>query len=412
MHFQSPLQFKSLKVPKIFQSLSYPNFRNYFIGHTLSTLGTWIQQVALAWLVYDLTKSAALLGMIAFFAMAPQLVLSPFVGAVIDKVNKRLALILVQGLLLFQSILLTYLSHSNLLNSTNIISISLLLGIFTAIDTPLRQSFISDLVDNKNDIANALALNAMIFNSCRFIGPPIAGFLLAISNAFTCFIFNAFSYLFLIIALALMKNVNISKATGNIKNVLKEGYLFIFKNKEYSRMMLNVAFLNLTASSYVAILPIFAKDHLKGNETTLGYLWGMAGIGSLLSSLILANTQNFERIQQRIFINMTLCAIALFMLGLINAQLSYYLAMLILGFGISTANVSTNILIQRNTPALLRGRIVAIYTSIRFGFDAVGGLIAGLLATWLGAKITMFNFGCILAVYLVIFSYSKKSSNA
>lgn len=176
-------------------------------------------------------------------------------------------------------------------------------------------------------------------------------------------------------------------------------------------MMLNVAFLNLTASSYVAILPIFAKDHLKGNETTLGYLWGMAGIGSLLSSLILANTQNFERIQQRIFINMSLCAIALFMLGLINVQLSYYLAMLILGFGISTANVSTNILIQRNTQLWLRGRIVAIYTSIRFGFDAVG-LIAGLLATWLGAKITMFNFGCILAVYLVIFSYSKKSSNA
>ena len=395
-------------MPKIFQSLSYPNFRNYFIGHTLSTLGTWIQQVALAWLVYDLTTSAALLGMIAFFAMAPQLVLSPFVGAVIDKVNKQLALIFVQGLLLFQSILLAYLTHSHLLNSTTIISLSLLLGIFTAIDTPLRQSFISDLVNDKNNIANALALNAMIFNSCRFIGPPIAGFLLATSNALTCFILNACSYLFLMIALALMKNVNISKATGNIKNVLKEGYLFIFNNKEYSRMMLNIACLNLTASSYVAILPIFAKDHLKGNETTLGYLWGMAGIGSLLSSLILANTQNFERIQQRIFINMCACAVALFMLGLINVQFSYYLAMFLLGFGISTANVSTNILIQRNTPALLRGRIVSIYTSIRFGFDAVGGLLAGILATWLGVKITMFTFGCILAVYLIGFSYRKK----
>ena len=208
-----------------------------------------------------------------------------------------------------------------------------------------------------------------------------------------------------------MKNVNISKATGNIKNVLKEGYLFIFNNKEYSRMMLNIACLNLTASSYVAILPIFAKDHLKGNETTLGYLWGMAGIGSLLSSLILANTQNFERIQQRIFINMCVCAVALFMLGLINVQFSYYLAMFLLGFGISTANVSTNILIQRNTPALLRGRIVSIYTSIRFGFDAVGGLLAGILATWLGVKITMFTFGCILAVYLIGFSYRKNQSS-
>lgn len=176
-------------------------------------------------------------------------------------------------------------------------------------------------------------------------------------------------------------------------------------------MMLNVAFLNLTASSYVAILPIFAKDHLKGNETTLGYLWGMAGIGSLLSSVILANTQNFERIQQRIFLNMILCASALFVLGLMNMQLSYYFAMLLLGFGISTANVSTNILIQHNTPALLRGRVVSIYTSIRFGFDAVGGLIAGLLATLIGAKTTMFSFGCILAFYLIICSCRRNTKN-
>ena len=409
LFFQPYSRLKKLIVSKMFQSLYYPNFRNYFIGHTLSTLGTWIQQVALAWLVYDLTHSAALLGMIAFFAMAPQLILSPFAGAVIDKLNKRLALVFVQCLFFFQAILLAYLTYAHLLNSISIISISLLMGIFTAIDTPLRQSFISDLVHDKNNIANALALNAMIFNSCRFIGPPIAGFLLAISNAFTCFMLNAFSYFFLIIALIFIKNVKITKAKGNIHSVFKEGYLFVFKNKQYSRMMLNVAFLNFTASSYVTILPILAKDYLKGNETTLGYLWGMAGIGSLLSSLILAYTQNFERIQHRILINIGLCAIALFMLGLINLQFSYYLAMLILGFGISSANVSTNILIQRNTPTLLRGRIVSIYTSIRFGFDAIGGLLAGLLATYISAKTTMLSFGCILAVYLVVLSFRKNT---
>lgn len=389
-------------MPKIFNSLIYPNFRHYFIGHTLSTLGTWIQQVALAWLVYELTNSAKLLGLIAFFAMAPQLLISPFVGAAIDKINKRAALIVVQILFFLQAIFLAYLTFFDKLNSNSIIILSLCMGVFTALDTPLRQSFISDLVDKKDNIANALALNAMIFNLCRFIGPPIAGFLLAISNAFTCFILNAFSYLFLVIALYLMRNIHSSKAKGQLQNVLKEGYVFVFKNKEYSKMMLNVAIINLTASSYVALLPIFAKDYLKGNETTLGYLWGMAGIGSLLSSLMLANTQNFTRIKQRILLNMLICSLALFVLGLINLHIAYFIAMLLLGFGISTANVSTNILIQRNTPTQLRGRVVSIYTSIRFGFDALGGLMAGIIATTLGAKNTMIGFASLLIVYLSI----------
>ncbi|MDV2441695.1 MFS transporter [Acinetobacter gerneri] len=402
-------------MPKIFNSLHYPNFRRYFIGHTLSTLGTWIQQVALAWLVYEMTNSATLLGLIAFFAMAPQLVISPFVGALIDKINKRSALIIVQFLFFSQSALLAFLTYFDLLNSISIIILSLILGIFTAIDTPLRQSFISDLVDEKQNIGNALALNAMIFNLCRFIGPPIAGFLLAFSSAFICFLLNALSYLFLIIALFLMKNIKVSKAAGNIQNVLKEGYIFVFKNKEYAKMMLNVAIINLTASSYVAILPIFARDQLHGDEKTLGYLWGMAGIGSLLSSLILANTQNFDRIRQRIFFNMMICAAALFILGLLHLDFAYYLAMLCLGFGISTSNVSTNILIQRNTPSTFRGRVVSIYTSLRFGCDALGGLFAGILATYIGAKYTMLSFACILSCYLFLIAMlnfsSKKSIN-
>lgn len=394
-------------MPKIFLSLRYPNFRNYFIGHSLSTLGTWIQQVALAWLVYELTHSATLLGLIAFFAMAPQLLLSPFVGAAIDKINKRIALIVVQFLFFIQALLLAFLTYNDLLNSVTIVLISLLMGIFTAIDIPLRQSFISDLVEDKKNIGNALALNAMIFNLCRFIGPPIAGLLLVISGAFFCFVFNALSYLFLVIALIIMKNVPVHKATGAMKQVLKEGYLFVFKNPEYSRMMLNIALLNLTASSYVALLPIFAKDLMHGDEKTLGYLWGMAGIGSLISSLILANTQNFSRIKQRIFINMVLAAIGLFSLGLLNLQLSYYFAMFLLGFGISTANVATNIFIQQNTPALFRGRVVSIYTSLRFGFDALGGLMAGILATFIGVKLTMLGFAGLLTTYLIL-SYGLK----
>lgn len=402
------MHLKRLKLPKIFQSLNYPNFRNYFIGHTLSTLGTWIQQVALAWLVYELTHSAALLGLITFFALAPQLVISPFVGALIDKLNKRKALIFVQVLFFIQALGLALCTYFHWLNQSSILALSLLLGVLSAIDTPLRQSFISDLVEDKNYIANALALNAMIFNSCRFIGPPIAGLLLVSANPLLCFILNALSYFCLIIALMLMKNIQVIKAKGSISNVLKEGYLYVFHHVEYKWMMLSIAVLNLTASSYVAILPIFAKDYLKGNETTLGYLWGAAGIGSFLSALLLANTQNENQIKNRIFYNMLFCILGLTLLAVIDMAFFYYFAMFCLGFGISTTNVSTNILIQRHAPSDFRGRIVSIYTSLRFGFDALGGLCAGILATYIGVKNTMLIFAVLLASFTLLKFFKDK----
>lgn len=396
-------------MPKIFQSLNYPNFRNYFIGHTLSTLGTWIQQVALAWLVYELTHSAVLLGLITFFALAPQLVISPFVGAMIDKLNKRKALIFVQILFFIQAFLLAICAYFKWLDAISILALSMFLGVLSAIDTPLRQSFISDLVEDKNYIANALALNAMIFNSCRFIGPPIAGLLLVIADPILCFILNALSYFCLIIALMYMKNIQVVKAKGSIQSVLKEGYIYVFHHVEYRWMMLSIAILNLTASSYVAILPIFAKDYLNGNETTLGYLWGAAGVGSLLSALILANTQNEQQIKNRIFYNMLLCVLGLIALALIDLAFFYYFAMFCLGFGISTTNVSTNILIQRHAPSEFRGRVVSIYTSLRFGFDALGGLLAGILATYIGVKNTMLIFALLLALFILFkFLHDKK----
>ncbi|MCG2574088.1 MFS transporter [Acinetobacter sp. ME22] len=385
----------------LFRSLIFPNFRNYFIGHTLSTLGTWIQQVALAWLVYQLTHSPALLGLSSFLALFPQLVVSPLVGAVIDTLNKRIALIVVQALFLIQALLLAYLTYFNLLSTSSIIALALFLGLLTAIDTPLRQSFISELIQDRQYIGNALALNAMIFNSCRFIGPPIAGLLLAVSNPFTCFVFNAVSYLFLMLALLLMRNIQATQATGKLRQVFQEGYGFIFKNQDYKRMMIGIACLNFTASSYVALLPILAKDYLHGDAKILGYLWGMAGVGSLLSSLLLAGSQNDERIHQRIFYSKCLCGLGLIFLSTLNLFSGYLLALFLLGFGISTANVSTNILIQKNTPAELRGRSVSIYTAIRFGFDALGGLIAGAIASLYSAKWALFFFTVLLCLYLL-----------
>ncbi|WP_228257648.1 MFS transporter [Acinetobacter bouvetii] len=383
----------------MFLSLRYHNFRNYFIGHALSTLGTWIQQVSLAWIIYELTNSTALLGIIGFCALIPQLFVSPFAGAWIDKIDKRKTLIFIQILLFSQAILLGIAYHFHWLTPSILIGLSLLLGILSAIDTPLRQSLLSLIIEEKTALPNALALNAMVFNASRFVGPPIAGLLLATIGAELCFYLNGLSYLILAIAVLCMKQVKSSIAQGNMKNVLKEGFEYVYQHSVFKYLMLTVFVLNMTASSYVALLPVYAKDILLGDEKTLGILWGAAGIGSLLSSMLLAGQKNFNRVYAQILLNILFCGAGLLLLALSSSYMLLMLAMFLLGFGISTSNISTNIILQQDAPESLRGRVVSIYTSTRFGFDALGGLCAGLLASLIAPQNVMLIFALILLAY-------------
>lgn len=384
-----------------FSSLRSPNFRNYFIGHSLSTLGTWIQQVTLAWIIYELTNSAALLGIIGFCALIPQLLVSPIAGAWIDKLNKQKFLVIIQ------TISLGLLYRFDLFTPPILISMSLFLGVLTAIDTPLRQSLLSLIIEEKALLSNALALNAMIFNTSRFIGPPIAGVLLGLIGAEMCFYINAFSYLCLGIAVAKMSSVQSIKAVGSVGKVFIEGVKYMYKNIHFRLMMFTVILLNMTASSYVVLLPIYARDILLGNETTLGILWGFAGIGSLVSSLILASKKDFSNHKSVFMQNIALCSIGLLILGISESLLILCIAMFLLGFGISTINILTNIIIQNSTIETLRGRAISIYTSTRFGFDAVGGLIVGLLAAIFFPTYIMLVYAATLAAYLIIFSLIK-----
>lgn len=390
-----------------FSSLKSPNFRHYFIGHSLSTLGTWIQQVALAWIIYELTNSAALLGIIGFCALIPQLLVSPIAGAWIDKLNKQKFLIVVQVLFFIQTISLGLLYHFDLFTPTVLISMSLLLGILTAIDTPLRQSLLSLIIEDKTLLPNALALNAMIFNASRFIGPPIAGLLLSLIGAELCFYLNAFSYLCLGLAVARMSAVQSIKASGKVGQVFIEGVKYMYQNMHFRLMMCTVIVLNMTASSYVTLLPIYARDIIAGNEKTLGMLWGCAGVGSLISSLILASKKDFSGHKTLFMCNIAFCTTGLLILGLSTSMQVLCFAMFLLGFGISTTNILTNIMIQNSTGETFRGRAISIYTSTRFGFDAVGGLIVGLLAAVFFPTHLMLVYAAILGTYLIIFSFIK-----
>jgi MFS family permease len=393
-----------------FISLRSTNFRHYFIGHSLSTLGTWIQQVTLAWLIYNLTGSPALLGIIGFCALIPQLFISPLAGAWIDKLNKQKLLVIIQILFFIQTISLGLCYRWDVFTPNILVAMSLSLGILTAIDTPLRQSLLSLIVEDKTILPNALALNAMIFNASRFVGPPIAGLLLSIIGAEMCFYINAFSYLCLGIAVARMKGVTSQKASGHVGHVFIEGLKYMYHKPEFRLLMCTVIVLNLTASSYVTLLPIYAKDIIAGNEQTLGILWGFAGIGSLLSSLRLASRKDFKDHKHLFALNIGCCAFGLLLLGITQDMAILCGAMFLLGFGISTSNILTNIIIQNATVESLRGRAISIYTSTRFGFDALGGLIVGLVAAIFMPQYIMILYSLILASYLILFTRIKPQS--
>ena len=387
------------RLPDALRALRHRNFRLYFLGHAISTLGTWIQQVALAWLVYRLTDSVALLGLTTCMALLPQLLVGPFAGAWIDRHEKRRLLILVESLLGLQALALALLTASNMVTPTLLVLMATLMGVLNALDTPLRQSLLSQFVDDRADLPNALALNAMLFTSSRFIGPPLAGLLLGVFSEALCFALNGFSYLALVGGLLLIRIAPTARAAGSYRNVLGEGLHYALGNPQVRAMMLSVLVINVSASSYVVLLPVYANEVFAGGASTLGWLWGAAGLGSLLSTVMLTARLAMDSLIRLILAASCATALALLVFAWSSHLALSLAAMAVVGFGITVSNVGTNIVLQSSTPDGLRGRVTSLYTSTRFGFDALGGLLAGLLASYLGASPVMTGAGALLLLY-------------
>lgn len=393
--------------PTPVRALGHARFRRYFAGQAVSILGSWIQQVAMAWLVYRLTGSAALLGVTAFAALIPQLLVGPLAGAWVDRHDKRRALLWVQALLTVQALVLAALTWLDWISPWLLVAMSGLLGVLNSFDTPLRQSLIGSFVGRREDLPNALALNAMLFNSGRFIGPPIAGALLAALSEAACFALNALTFLALIVAVLSIRMQAPPKAQGSMGDVFREGVSYAWHTWLVRLLIFTLIALNLTASAYAVLLPVFARDVFAGDARTLGWLWGAAGCGAFLSTLYLATRQSMPGLVRSIVWGTALSALALLVFGLTTWLPLALAAMAVLGFGISVSNVGINMLLQSTAPDRLRGRVVSFFTSARFGFDALGGLMAGLLATALGAGWTLALEGVLLLGF-VLFLLSRR----
>lgn len=389
------------RLPDPVRALGHRNFRYYFTGQVVSILGSWIQQVAMSWLVYRLTGSVALLGITTFAALVPMLVVGPLAGAWIDRHDKRRLLIIVQGLLALQALVLAALTMLDLVGPALLVGMSVLLGVLNAFDTPLRQSQINSFVDDRADLPNALALNAMAFNAGRFLGPPLAGLLLGLTSEAFCFVLNALSFSALAFGVWRIRVAASPRATGSTASVFREGLGYVWAEYPIRTLILILATANLTASSYAVLLPVFAKDVFAGDARTLGMLWGAAGGGAFLGTVFLATRKHLPGLVSVVVSGAAISALGLLLFSYNRILPVSMFAMGMVGLGISIGNVATNMLLQTLAPDRLRGRVVSFFSSTRFGFDAIGGLLAGLLAALIGVQRAMLLEGVVLAVFVI-----------
>ena len=396
----TPTPDTASRLPRSMRALRHRNFRFYFFGQAISVVGSWIQQVAMSWLVYRLTGSAALLGITAFCALVPQLVVGPLAGAWIDRHDKKKWLVIVQGLLALQGLVLAYLTWTGQVTSGFLILMSLTLGLLNSFDTPLRQSLIGSFIGRRDDLPNALALNALLFNIGRSIGPPIAGLLVGLTSEAACFAINGLSFLALMTGVIFIDVPAPPRASGSMRDVFSEGVHYAWHTWPVRTLILTLIAVNLTASAYAVLLPVFAKDVFAGDSTTLGWLWGAAGWGSLVSTLVLATRKSDPEIVSALINGIVISAASIILFSLSSIWPVAMVAMAGLGAGLSVCNVGINMLLQSMAPEALRGRVVSFFSSARFGFDAIGGLLAGFIATFVGARQTLLAEGLVLLLFI------------
>lgn len=394
--------FKFLK--KTFISLSIRNYRLFFCGQAVSLIGTWIQRTTLGWYVYRLTNSAFLLGLVMFLSMIPSLFISPFVGAWADRWNRHQVVIGTQVAFLIQNAILAILVLTNVINSQvtyPILILAALQGIIVAVDSPVRQTLLIDLIGDKKMLPNAIATNSAMFNGARLIGPALGGFLIVLFNEGVCFAINAASYLPVIFTLSLIriKYPSLKPQTESTLRKIIDGYRYVYHSFPIRFLIINLAVYMLFAFSYSTLIPIFAKDVLHGDSGTQGLLMSTAGIGALIGSFILASKNSIKGLQFRLLLVGIVASISLMLFSRSTSLILSMALMFFIGFGLMMNNATTNTLIQSLVSDDMRGRVLSTYTTTFMSMSPLGGLLAGTISSYLGAQTTILIFATICLLW-------------
>jgi MFS family permease len=389
---------------EIFRSLKYKNYRLYFTGQSISNIGTWIQRIAMPWLVYHLTGSVLLLGVVTFCNQIPNFVLSPIAGVISDRMNRYHILIITQILATIQALVLSVLYFTGAIQVWHIVVLGLSLGCVNAFEMPARQSFVVDMIEDKTDMGNAIALNSSIVNSARLLGPSIAGVLIAATNEGVCFSINALSYIFVIVFLLMMK-ISPRKTKSRNTHVwqeLKDGMSYAFSSAPIRSIILLLALVSLMGMPYTVLMPVFAKDILHGSSSTFGFLMGATGIGALTAAIYLASRKSVLGLLRIIPVSSAVFGIGLIAFSFSRTFLLSMALMLITGIGMIMQMASSNTILHTIVDDDKRGRIMSLFVMAMMGTAPFGGLLAGVLAARLGAPNTLLIGGlcCILGAIM------------
>lgn len=389
-----------------FRALRHRNYRLYFTGQGISLTGTWMQQMAISWLTYRITNSVFLLGLVGFLGQIPALIFTPFAGVFADRYNRHRILIITQALEMVQAFILAALIMSGKIALWHIITLTIFLGIVVAFDAPARHAFVVEMVAKKEDLSNAIALNSLVFNAARLIGPAIAGILVALVGEGICFFINGVSYIAVIFALFGMHLVPrmIQKEHKPIMRWFKEGLSYTWGHPAIRSIILTTALVSLVGMSYVVLMPVFAKDILGGGPSTLGYLMGASGLGALFGALYLASRRSVKGLGRIAFFTANIFGAALIAFSFSRILWLSMAILMFTGFGMMAQMASNNTMLQTITHDDKRGRVMSIFMAAFMGMVPFGCLLAGTLANKFGAPrtITIFGVLCIVGSFLLI----------
>jgi MFS family permease len=387
-------------------ALRSKNYQLFFAGQGISLIGTWMTQLATIWLVYDLTNSPLMLGVVGFSSQIPSFFLAPFGGVFVDRFSRYRTLIGTQVLAMIQSLTLAALALTGVIQVWHIIALSLFQGFINALDAPARQAFVPELVERREDLANAIAINSTMINGARLIGPAIGGLLIARVGTAYCFLFDGLSYIAVIAALLAMKvkpwkNV---VTQGNPLQEVKEGFIYAFSFPPIRAILLLSALVSLMGLQNTILVPVIAEQVLKGGAESLGFLMAASGVGALTGGIYLATRQTILGIGKLIAF-----APAILGVGLIAFSLSRFLpfslfTMLFVGLGTILQIAGSNTFLQTIVEDDKRGRLMSLYTMSFLGMIPVGNLLGGILANRIGAPNTLIIDGIVCILGSIFFS--------
>lgn len=382
------------------RALRHRNYRLFFGGQSVSLIGTWMTRVATAWLVYRLTNSALLLGLVGFAGQIPTFLCAPFAGVWVDRWNRRRVLVATQTLAMLQSAALAVLALGHIITIWEIVVLSACQGLINAFDMPGRQAFLVQMVEAREDLGNAIALNSSMVNMARLLGPSLAGIVIAVSSEGWCFLIDAVSYLFVIVSLLAMRDLvaGVVAAQARVMQALGEGWQYVSRFAPTRSILLLLAIVSLVGMPYSVLMPLYAGNVLHGGAHAFGFLMGASGLGALCAAVALAGRKSVRGLGRVVTVSAALFGAGLVGLGFDHIYLLALPLMFITGLGMMQQMAAANTILQTIVDDDKRGRVMSYYTMALVGMAPFGSLLAGAMAHAIGAPRTVIVSGISCAL--------------